>query len=460
MYFFQAVGWDLAAAGGPVPFPVSWRLPSQTPTMPLPKTDLEREFHRLTRLVEATKLINSSLEEEALLASILQVASQELDVERGTLYFVDPTKGELWSRIASGLSAMEIRLPMGKGLAGSVATSGIPILIDDAYRDPRFDRSSDERTGFHTRSVLCTAIHNRSGQVVGVLQLINRKEGCFSQADLTFLDSLADHMALAIENILLLRSKLERDRMERELRLGREIQSRLFPEPPDRTPGLDVAALCTPCYEVGGDCYDFIELEGGRLGFSIGDISGKGVSAALVMSSLQTALRMAAPLTGDLVKLMEQLNHLIHGLTAGRKYATFFYGVLDPSCGRLDYVNAGHIPPLLIRNGEPVELGSTGLPIGLFPANALRAESVQLKTGDSLMLCTDGILEAGDPTGDDFGMARWKALAVSLRGQTAGLALDAIFRAVQAFEGAIPPSDDKTVVVLHLTSSGFRGEMR
>lgn len=414
----------------------------------LPVQPLERELQRLTRLVEATRILNSSIDEEALLGAILQVARQEVEVERGTLYFVDAGKGELWSRIASGLDAREIRLPLGTGLAGSVAATGEPILIDDAYADPRFDRGNDERTGFRTRSVLCTAIHNRTGAVVGVLQLINRLEGSFTGADLAFLNGLADPMALAIENALLLRSKLERDRMERELRLGREIQSRLFPEPPERIPGLEVAALCLPCYEVGGDCYDFIPLDGGRLGISIGDVSGKGVASALVMSSLQTALRMAAPLTDGAARLLEQLNRLLHGLTAGRKYATLFYGAYDPADGSLEYVNAGHVPPLLVRRGTLRELGSTGLPIGLFPANPLRAERILLEPGDLLLLCTDGILEAGDPTQEDFGEARWKALGLSLAGQPAGLVLDEVFQAVRTFEGAIPPSDDKTVVIL------------
>jgi putative methionine-R-sulfoxide reductase with GAF domain len=337
--------------------------------MAVPAPSSERELHRLTRLVEATRIINSSIDEEALLTAILRVASQELEVERGTLYFVDAGKGELWSRIASGMGSREIRLPLGQGLAGSVAATGVPILLDDAYADPRFDPRSDERTGFRTRSVLCTAIRNRTGAVVGVLQLINRLQGAFSEADLAFLNGLADPMALAIENTLLLRGKLERERMERELRLGREIQSRLFPEPPERIPGLEVAALCLPCYEVGGDCYDFIPLEDGRLGVSIGDVSGKGVAAALVMSSLQTALRMAAPLTDGAPRLLEQLNRLLHGLTAGRKYATLFYGAYDPADGSLEYVNAGHVPPLLVHAGAVRELTSTGLPIGLFPAN-------------------------------------------------------------------------------------------
>ena len=417
--------------------------------MPAPPPTLERELHRLTRLVESIGIINSNLEEEALLTSILTVASQELEVERGTLYFVDPEKNELWSRIASGMGSMEIRLPMGKGLAGTAAVTGTPSLINDAYLDPRFDPSSDERSGYQTRSVLSAPIHNRSGKVVGVLQLLNRKDGPFSQADLAFLNSLSEHMALAIENTILHRRSLERDRMERELRLGRDIQSRLFPEAPDLAPGLDVAALCVPCYEVGGDCYDFIPLDGGRLGLSIGDVSGKGVAAALVMSSLQTALRMAAPLIAEPASLMTQLNSLIHGLTGGHKYATFFYGAYDPRTGHLDYVNAGHVPPLLVHGGKALPLGPTGRPIGLFPENPLQTRRVTLEPGDVLLLCTDGILEAGDPMLDDFGEARWTALAATLGAIPAGQALEAVFQAVHDFEGMTPPSDDKAVVVLH-----------
>ena len=418
--------------------------------IPVPPSfsELERELQRFTRLVEATKIINSSLDEETLLASILSVASQELDVERGTLYFLDAAKQEVWSRIASGLDAMVIRMPLGQGLAGTAAATGEPILINDAYNDPRFDRGMDERSGFKTRSVLCAPIHNRAGAVVGVLQLLNRNGGPFTQADLTFLNSISDPMALAIENTMLLRSKLELDRMERELQMGREIQSRLFPGPPQDVPGLEVAALCMPCYEVGGDCYDFIALEEGRLGFSIGDVSGKGVSAALVMSSLQTALRMAAPLTSDLARLMEQLNRLIFGLTAGRKYATFFYGVYDPVSGLIQYANAGHIPPLLVRGGAIQELPSTGLPIGLFPASRLQVGEARLEPGDSLLLVTDGILEAGNPMTDDFGETRWTELAATLGGLPAEQAMAMIFDAVLTFEGTTPPSDDKTVVVL------------
>ena len=145
---------------------------------------------------------------------------------------------------------------------------------------------------------------------------------------------------------------------------------------------------------------------------------------------------------------MEQLNRLIFGLTAGRKYATFFYGVYDPVSGLIQYANAGHIPPLLVRGGAIQELPSTGLPIGLFPASRLQVGEARLEPGDSLLLVTDGILEAGNPMTDDFGETRWTELAATLGGLPAEQAMAMIFDAVLTFEGTTPPSDDKTVVVL------------
>src|SRR5256714_6319140 len=269
------------------------------------------EMERLRTLVEASKLINSSIEPDTLFASILTVARNELHVERGTLYFVDEQKKEIWTKIAGELSG-EIGMPIGKGLAGTVAESGEPVILHDAYDDPRFDRSSDQRTGFRTRSMLCVPIKNRGQRVVGVLQLLNKTNGAFGARDLDFLSGISDHMAIAMENATLHLELLEKQRMEQELALGREIQSRLFPSAPVDVAETELAAFSLPCYEVGGDYYDFIELPDGDLGLAIGDVSGKGVAAALIMPSLQAALRVAAPLEDDLPNLVRRLNALVY----------------------------------------------------------------------------------------------------------------------------------------------------
>ena len=405
------------------------------------------EMERLRKLVEASKLINSSIDADRLFASILTVARSELQVERGTLYFVDEQKKEIWTKIAGEL-ASEIRLPIGKGLAGTVAESGQPVILHDAYDDPRFDRTSDQRTGYRTRSMLCVPIKNRGQRVVGVLQLLNKVSGAFGARDLDFLSSISEHMAIAMENATLHLELLEKQRMEQELALGREIQSRLFPAPPCDVAGTELAAFSLPCYEVGGDYYDFIELPDGDLGLAIGDVSGKGVAAALIMSSLQAALRVAAPLENDLPQLVRRLNALVYRSTRARKYVTFFFARYTPSTGALRYVNAGHNPAFLVGDGEPAELWSTGKPIGIMPDSTYEEGSATLPPGSTLFLYTDGLNEAADPDDMEFGMDRLRALVAAQRDAAPRDVPARVLEAITAFERGAQPTDDKTIVVV------------
>jgi sigma-B regulation protein RsbU (phosphoserine phosphatase) len=405
------------------------------------------EMERLRKLVEASKLINSSIDADGLFASILTVARNELHVERGTLYFVDEAKREIWTKIAGELAG-EIRLPIGKGLAGIVAETGQPVILHDAYDDPRFDRTSDQRTGFRTRSMLCVAIKNRGQRVVGVLQLLNKIQGTFGSRDLDFLSGISDHMAIAMENATLHLELLEKQRMEQELALGREIQGRLFPAPPSDVKGIELAALSLPCYEVGGDYYDFIELPDGDIGLAIGDVSGKGVAAALIMSSLQAALRVAAPLESDLPRLVRSLNALVYRNTRARKYVTFFFARYTPSTGALRYVNAGHNPAFVVGNGDPLELASTGKPIGILPECEYEEGTIHLSPGSTLFLYTDGLNEAANPDDEEFGMGRLRALVASQRAAATQDVPSRVLAAVTAFEQGARPTDDKTVVVV------------
>ena len=419
------------------------------PTPPSPSDSAQaRELERLRVLVEASKLINSSIEPSVLFSSIVSIAREQLGVERGTLFFVDEAKGEIWARIPTEGEVSEIRLPMGKGIAGTVAATGETVIAHDAWSDPRFDPSTDKRSGFRTRSILCVPIRNRSGRIVGVLQLLNKKEGEFGAADLDFLSLVSDHVAIGMENATNHLSLLEKDRMQRELALGQDIQKRLLPEPPRDVPGTEIAATSVACYEVGGDTYDFLELPSGRLGLAIADVSGKGVPAALVMSSLQAALRVAVPLDEDPVRLAARLDRLVRDLAGGRKYVTLFFGVFDPGTGSLKYVNAGHNPPIHLWFGGATPLASTGVPIGLVPVPAWKAAEVLLAPGDTLVLYTDGLTEASSPDDEEFGDARFRALAASLAGRPTAEVVDGLLAGVAAFEAGAPPSDDKTLVVL------------
>ena len=410
------------------------------------------EMERLRKLVEASKLINSSIDADRLFASILTVARNELHVERGTLYFVNEQKREIWTKIAGELSG-EIRLPIGKGLAGTVAESDEPVILYDAYDDPRFDRSSDQRTGYRTRSMLCVPIKNRGQRVVGVLQLLNKTTGAFGPRDLEFLNGISDHMAIAMENATLHLELLEKQRMEQELALGREIQSRLFPPPPANVAATALAAFSLPCYEVGGDYYDFIELPDGDLGLAIGDVSGKGVAAALIMSSLQAALRVAAPLEDDLPQLVRRLNALVYRSTRARKYVTFFFARYSPSTFALRYVNAGHNPAFVVGEGDPVELWATGKPIGIMPDSSYEEGTIDLAPGSTLFLYTDGLNEAANLDDHEFGMDRLRDLVAEQRRADVRDIPNNILEAVTAFECGARPTDDKTMVVVRRSLS-------
>ncbi|MDP9360892.1 MAG: SpoIIE family protein phosphatase [Acidobacteriota bacterium] len=405
------------------------------------------EIERLRTLVEASKLINSSIEPDTLFASILTVARNELHVERGTLYFVDDQKQEIWTKIAGELSN-EIRLPIGKGLAGTVAATGQAVILHDAYQDPRFDRSLDQKTGYRTRSMLCVPIKNRGERVVGVLQLLNKTNGSFGPRDLEFLSGISDHMAIAMENATLHMELLEKQRMEQELALGREIQSRLLPSAPVDVRGIELGALSLPCYEVGGDYFDFLELPDGDLGLAIGDVSGKGVSAALIMSSVQAALRVAAPIEDDLARLVARLNALIFRSARGRKYATFFFGRYSPSTGVLRYVNAGHNPPYIATAEGLTEIESTGRPIGILPESSYTEEMIELPHGSTLFLYTDGLNEAADPDEIEFGNEQLRALFLAQRNEATNEIPSRVLDAVTAFERGAKATDDKTIVVV------------
>ncbi|HEX7193019.1 MAG TPA: PP2C family protein-serine/threonine phosphatase, partial [Thermoanaerobaculia bacterium] len=241
---------------------------------------------------------------------------------------------------------------------------------------------------------------------------------------------------------------IEKNRMERELQLGREIQSRLLPPPPVDVRNTMLAAMSLPCYEVGGDYFDFIELPNGHLGIAIGDVSGKGVAAALIMSSVQAALRMAAPIEPDLPRLFTRLNALLFRMARGRKYVTFFFGVLDPATGVLRYVNAGHNPPFVCSDGEIVHLQSTGRPIGILPESSYEEESITIDSGATLLLYTDGLNEAANAEDEEFGMERLTSLVREACTYAVSEVPRRILDSVTAFENGAPASDDKTLVIM------------
>jgi phosphoserine phosphatase RsbU/P len=417
----------------------------------------QKTITQLSLLFEATRLLNSTLDLAELLELILKIARTEVKADRGTVFMVDKEDRELWSIVASGLDHREIRVPFGKGVAGRVAETGEIVNVDDAYKLPFFDRSFDQKFKYTTKSLMCLPIKHHDGQIVGVIQLLNKFEATkFSAEDEDFLMKLSGHMAMALENARLHREIVEKQRLEKEMALARGIQRSLLPESPPVVPGYEIAVMNEPCFEVGGDYYDFLHLGPQTMLLVIADVEGKGVSSALVMSNLQATLRALVMHLHSLEVLALSLNEMIYLDTKNQKYLSCFLGLVDTRRNGLHYINAGHVPPLLINSdsGEYRLLDKGGTVIGLFPKSEYERGSVDLTPGDILVCCTDGIYEAMDPNDDEYGTERLAKCVSANASKSAQSIVDAVLKEVNEFAKGGHHVDDKVLMIMKVNSDG------
>ena len=291
-----------------------------------------------------------------------------------------------------------------------------------------------------------------SHELVGIL-LLGPADGrdAYGDADKDLLGSAADIFALLIENGRLNERAIEQEKLRRDLALAAEVQRRLLPSRPPDCDGVSFATFTLPARAVGGDYYDFFELGGGRLGVALADVAGKGVPAALLMSAVQASLRVLADRQLAASQLATQMNRLLHQSTAMNGYATFFYAQIDLAAGRLHYVNAGHNPPYLVRRAgggvEINELSVGGTVIGLFPDVDYVDGDVDLRTGDLLVMFTDGVTDARNDGDDEFGDERLKALLREALGQSPEAIASSLSARLRAWMAGAEQHDDVTFVV-------------
>jgi predicted permease len=291
-----------------------------------------------------------------------------------------------------------------------------------------------------------------SHELVGIL-LLGPAEGRdgYTAADTALLGSAADIFALLIENGRLNERSLEQEKLRRDLALAAEVQRRLLPPRPPDLDGIRLAAFTMPARSVGGDYYDFFDLGEGRLGLAVADVAGKGVPAALLMSTVQATLRVLVDRGLPSSRIAAQMNRLLHQSTAMNGYATFFYAQMDRQAGRLRYVNAGHNPPYLVRRaGSGIEVGELsvgGTVIGLFPEVDYDDGDVDLRAGDLLVMFTDGVTEARNAIGDEFGEDRLRTLLRDALGRSPDEIASSLSTHLRAWMAGAEQHDDVTFVV-------------
>ncbi len=283
-----------------------------------------------------------------------------------------------------------------------------------------------------------------------------QSEEPYSTSDLRLLRSVATQTGLALENSQLTEriaaEIAQRERLNREVEIAREVQERLFPQKLPLILGFDYCGACRPALGVGGDYYDFLLLPNGALGIAIGDVSGKGIAAALLMASLQASLRgQAIKGAGDLKELMSNVNEMVYDASAENRYATFFYAQYEPATRLLAYVNAGHNPPVVLRKQDGewkiLRLEEGGAVVGLLRNFPYDQSSVTLEPDDLLVAFTDGISEAMNPAEEEWGEERLIAMAQSCEGLNAAETLSRIVEAADCFAAGAKQHDDMTMLV-------------
>ena len=239
----------------------------------------------------------------------------------------------------------------------------------------------------------------------------------------------------------------ERDALERELSVARDVQRELLPREAPPIEGLELAGVCRPAIAVGGDYYDYLQDGDGRLGLVIADVSGKGVPAALLMASLQASMRSGFPTAGFSERLAAGLNDALFRSSSAARYATAFLAAFEPETRRLSYTNAGHLPAILVRKDETIRCHEGGIPIGLFEGAVYETATRTLAPGDLLALFTDGVTEAPGPDGEEFGAERLADLLRAHRTRPLDAVIDTVFDALLRWSGPVDPHDDVTLVL-------------
>jgi serine phosphatase RsbU (regulator of sigma subunit) len=386
-----------------------------------------------------------------ILETIMDLARRAVPFERGLLMLRDGDR----------LVPHVVRVPpdeagrplaVSRTIADRVIRDKESVLTSDALHDDRFMRGASVEAQ-HLRSVMCVPLWDNR-EVIGLLYVDNRhRAGLFREDNLRVLTHLANIAAVKIENARLYEQAVAAERMEQDLQRAAEIQRRLLPAGGPPIPGYQIHGRSIACREVGGDTYDFVMLPDGRCLLALGDVAGKGLPAALVMCSFQAALRALAALGLPAAEIGTRLNDLLARQIPENRFITLFLAVLDPETHRLDYFNAGHNPPCLLRGDGPAErLAVSGPPLGMFEDAPLEVRSVGLGPGDLLVCFSDGVTEEPGAAGEEFGEDRLVAAASAGLRDDAEAAADRIAGALATHLGSARRQDDTTLLLLKRTA--------
>ncbi len=435
---FSAADFDrLEVAAEGVAFALDYALLSQ---------EIERRALEKDVLLDVTRLLAAPFDLEEVVAAIFAGLRQVVDFDAAAIYLVTRGTDVLEMVSEHGYpegSESAFDLQIGQGIVGWVAKSGEPVIVPDVHADRRYVAAR-----IATRSEIAAPLIVE-GRVVGVFNLESDHEDAYHEGHLELLTAFAAQAAVAVERARTARDRIESRRLEKELAIARDIQRSFLPATAPRIPGFDLAGTSISHDQVGGDYYDFIAVSETRLGLAIADVSGKGIPAALLMAGFRMSLLAEIRNEFAIRAVMRKLNKLLYESTERGRFVTAFYGVLDWRNGVLIFSNAGHNPPLLLRaDGTTEELSEGGVALGVLEDTTYEERPLAVGHGDVVVLYTDGVSEAENESGDQFGPERIESIVRAHPEHGARELTQDIVAAVLDWAGERGLGDDLTLLVM------------
>jgi len=419
-------------------------------TSPSDLMKIKSDYKSLAVLNEVSKALVLHQPLKELLERVMELISEYMPMDRGVLMINEGNPPQLIPKVIriNNKSLAQKKIQMSQSIISLVLDKHSSVLTTDALADPRF-MMKDSVIKSNIHSAMCVPLWNNK-EIIGVIysdriSLVDQ----FSQDDLRLLTLLSNLAAVKIENARLIEKAIEQEKMEKELALAARIQKDFLPKENPVCEKFDIAGTNIPCYQVGGDYYDFITIDPRRLGVIVADVSGKGISASLLMASLRAALYSEVHPKFGLAEMAAKLNDFVHRSSAVNMFITFFFCELDMNTGQFRYINAGHNPPLLIKKSGKVErLGSCGFCLGMFPSVPYEVKEASFSVGDSAVFYTDGITESRNKDNQEYGEERLINFLKKNVKLPASMIVEKICQEQTAFSTGVPPLDDMTFIVV------------
>jgi sigma-B regulation protein RsbU (phosphoserine phosphatase) len=390
-----------------------------------------------------------------LLLMILEKSRPWIQAEACSIFLPEEETGELVIHSAQGDSTPQLgtlRVPKGQGIVGTAMKERKTIRVDDVSKDSRFYSKADEKTGWKTKALLASPLLD-GGECVGVIEFLNPiGRAAFTSGDETMVEYFAGLVAAALVRIRAHRAALERAAVQRDLDLARELQGGLLPKvfpTREEAPGIELFARLEPAKEVSGDLYDFFTIEPGKMCFVVGDVSGKGIAAGIFMAVTRTLIRATAVPGRGPVEIMNRVNAQLAKENQASLFVTMILGIVDTATGRMVYGQGGHNPPILVTvQGKPTYEPAGGMPLGVFEDAKFGERELQLKTGETLLVYTDGVTEAMNQAKDLFGEDRLEKAVTGVADLSPEKIAERVIEQVEGFVLEAERSDDITLLAI------------